>query len=74
MNFGLRMDGKPHKRRIPESLLHLAGEASRAASEVDPTLPVIAADVLVVNRYNPRSKLNLHAGASKRGGCGHWGA
>lgn len=63
MNLGLRMDGKPHRRRIPDSLACLAKDISRAATEADPSLPVITADVLVVNRYNPRSKLNLHEGA-----------
>lgn len=62
MDFGCQMDGKPHRRCIPENILKLAKDISTAASEADPTLPMITADVLVVNRYNPRSKLNFHQG------------
>ena len=62
MNLGLRMDGRPHELEIPEHFLQLAHEISNKANEIDSTLPIAVLDILVINKYNPRSKLNFHEG------------
>uniref|UniRef100_A0A7S2SHR7 Alpha-ketoglutarate-dependent dioxygenase AlkB-like domain-containing protein n=1 Tax=Rhizochromulina marina TaxID=1034831 RepID=A0A7S2SHR7_9STRA len=68
MNLGRRPDGKCHPQGIPPEFLAVAREASRSASAVDSSIPVLDdPDVCVVNKYTPASRLGMHEDQVSKG-------